>query len=153
VTGYRVAVRVDQPGITPAARARLRRVAARALSVQHVPAQSELSVVLTNDDRIRALNREFRDTDTPTDVLSFAQQEGDAFQAPGDAPPHLGDVVISLQTAERQAREHGIAFDDELAHLLVHGILHLLGYDHERVVDARAMRAREEAILGHVHHH
>ena len=108
--------------------------------------------MLTGDDTLRALNRDYRATDAPTDVLSFAQSEGDAFARPDDAPRHLGDVVISIDTARRQADEHAIALHDEVGHLLVHGILHLLGYDHERAEDERVMRAREDAILGAPHH-
>jgi probable rRNA maturation factor len=149
---YRVAVRtqVRAPDVHTRALAALAR---RALSAEAVAAGSELSVVLTDDRRIQELNREYRGTDAPTDVLSFAQAEGVAF-AVGDAVlAPLGDVIISLDTARRQATEYGLALSDELAHLLVHGILHLLGYDHERARDAKAMRAREDAILGEAHHH
>ena len=149
---YHIDARSDAriaPGVLPA----LRRIAARALKREAVASSSELSLLVTTDERIRELNREFRDKDAPTDVLSFPQSEGGAFARPVDAPPHLGDVVISLPTAERQAREHDIALDDELAHLVVHGILHLLGYDHERPADAKVMRAREDVILGEAHHH
>jgi probable rRNA maturation factor len=129
-------------------------LARRALSAEGVADGSELSVLLTDDDTIRRLNREYRGTDAPTDVLSFAQLEGDAGARPsaGDAS-HLGDVVISLETARHQAVEYGLSLDDEVAHLLVHGILHLLGHDHELPEEAERMREREEAILGPAHHH
>lgn len=91
-------------------------------------AEAELSVVLTDDDEIHQLNRDYRDRDRPTDVLSFAQREGeDVFD-----DSLLGDVIISVPTAERQARERRHSLREELLELLVHGILHLLGYDHER---------------------
>lgn len=108
--------------------------------------------MLTDDAAIRDLNRRYRRRNVPTDVLSFAQREGAAFARPGDAAPHLGDVVISVETARRQAREHRLALREEVAHLLVHGILHLLGYDHVRKRDEAVMRAREDAILGRAHH-
>jgi probable rRNA maturation factor len=132
----------------------LERVAAHALSLEHVGRPVELSVVITDDPAIRALNRDYRETDTPTDVLSFSQAEGEAFAVPDGETPHLGDVIISLETARRQADAVGLALQDEMAHLLVHGILHLLGYDHESGDEEVVMRAHEDAILGaHAHHH
>jgi probable rRNA maturation factor len=141
----------DAAGVDTAA---LERLAARALAAEGVSAPHELSVVLADDALIRELNRTHRDTDAPTDVLSFSQREGPAFAAPEGTAPHLGDVVVSLETARRQAAEHGVAYADEVEHLLVHGILHLLGYDHEAAQEEAAMRAREDAILsGAPHHH
>ena len=128
-------------------------LAARALEAESVPHPAELSIVLTDDATVQRLNRTYRGADTPTDVLSFAQSEGDEFAAPEGEAPHLGDVIISLDTARRQAAEYGLAPQDEVSHLLVHGILHLLGYDHEQPEDARIMRAHEDAILGEAHHH
>jgi rRNA maturation RNase YbeY len=106
---------------------------------------AELSVVLVDDRRMRRLNREYRGRDRPTDVLSFAQQEG-----PAGAPAGLlGDVVISVPATRRQARERGVRLADEGDRLLVHGLLHLLGYDHEgSVAEARRMQRRERALLG-----
>lgn len=131
----------------------LEQFAARALEAEAVPRPSELSIVLTDDAAVRELNRTYRGTDAPTDVLSFAQSEGDEFAHPLGEAPHLGDVVISLDTARRQAAEYGLALQDEVSHLLVHGVLHLLGYDHEQHDDAEIMRAHEDAILGAAHHH
>lgn len=131
----------------------LERMAAHALAVQKVARPAELSVLLTSDAAIRELNRAYRDTDATTDVLSFSQTEGEAFAVPDGETPHLGDVIISLETASRQADEHSLALQDEVAHLLVHGILHLLGYDHEDSEDEAEMRRHEDAILGaHAHH-
>ena len=109
--------------------------------------------MLADDATVRELNRTYRGTDAATDVLSFAQSEGEAFAQPDGVPPHIGDVVISLDTAPRQAVEYGQALGDEVSHLLVDGVLHLLGYDHEQPDDAAVMRAREDAILGAAHHH
>lgn len=89
----------------------------------------ELSILLVDDAAIQELNRKFRKVDRPTDVLSFSQQEGES----NPLNPHLlGDVVVSVETARRQASEHQLSLDEELTLLLIHGILHLLGFDHER---------------------
>jgi len=131
----------------------LERLAHRALEAEDVARPAELSIVLSGDATVQKLNRDYRDTDAPTDVLSFAQSEGDDFARPDDVSHHLGDVIISVETARRQANEYRLPLQDEVAHLLVHGILHLLGYDHELTEDEQVMRAREDAILGAAHHH
>ena len=106
---------------------------------------AELSVVLCDDAHIQALNRDHRQIDRPTDVLSFAMQEGEG-QLTDD--PVLGDLVISIDTARRQAAELGHSLEHELRVLLVHGLLHLLGYDHETSSgDAEEMRAAEQKLL------
>jgi len=108
-------------------------------------ADGELSVVFCDDTYIRALNRDHRGIDRPTDVLSFAMQEGAELL---DSDPVLGDLVVSIDTAERQATELGHTLDHELRVLLVHGLLHLLGYDHETDADSAAeMRAAEQRLL------
>ena len=130
----------------------LERLAAHALDVEHVAKPAELSVLLADDPTVRALNKTYRDTDEATDVLSFSQSEGEPFaQAPG-ATPHLGDIVISIDTARTQATDFSISLQDEVAHLLVHGVLHLLGYDHEDSAQAEVMRRHEDAILGGARH-
>lgn len=134
-------------------RAKLRALARKALRSEGIAAPAELSIVFTDDATVRALNRDYRGTDAPTDVLSFAQGEGEAFAAVPGASRHVGDVIISVDTARRQAKRYQLTLHDEVAHLLVHGVLHLLGYDHEEAEDARIMRAREDAILGPTHHH
>jgi len=105
---------------------------------------AELSIVLTNDDTIQRLNQEYRSVDRPTDVLSFAQSDGEPF--PGETPI-LGDIVISLDTARRQADERGHPLGHEVRILLVHGLLHLLGFDHEADEDRLVMAAEEESLL------
>ena len=107
----------------------------------------QLSVAVTTDAEIHALNRRYAAEDRPTDVLAFSQEEGESFVAPPDQLRHLGDVVISLETAERQAAEAGHDLDAEMAHLLAHGVLHLLGYDHAAPHEERQMRERERAVL------
>lgn len=104
---------------------------------------AELSVLLTDDATIHPLNRDYRGKDAPTDVLSFSQLEGEGLSE----TDVLGDVVISLQTAQRQAEERGHGLDVEVRTLLVHGICHLLGYDHEQDDEAQEMEALERELL------
>ncbi len=100
---------------------------------------AELSVVLCDDARIAELNAAWRGVDGPTDVLSFPQEDAQV----------LGDLVISLDTAARQASERSHGLQDELRILLVHGVLHLLGFDHERDLEAHeVMAARETELMG-----
>jgi rRNA maturation RNase YbeY len=107
--------------------------------------ECELSLLLTDDAEIQALNKAYRDLDKATDVLSFPQDE-DAVNESGDTL--LGDVVISVETAARQAEEHHLSFNEELILLAIHGILHLLGYDHERSPqDARIMQDKTQAVF------
>jgi len=102
-----------------------------------------LSVEFVGDHRMRRLNAQYRGRDMTTDVLAFAMREG-----PGPSSPLLGDVVISVPQAIRQAAEQGHSIQRELATLLIHGILHLLGYDHERSAsEARRMQRKEWALL------
>lgn len=103
---------------------------------------SELSLALVRDAEIHRLNREWRGKDRPTDVLAFSLREGPF----GDLHESLGDVVISLETAARQARENGLSLGEEIDRLLVHGILHLAGYDHEiSAEEERRMKRKERA--------
>lgn len=105
---------------------------------------SDLSVAFVDDERMRELNRDWRGKDRPTDVLSFSQLEGE--DMPGEAVL-LGDVVVSVDTLQRQAREGGWTDEEELVRLLLHGLLHLLGHDHEVEDDAAAMRAEEKRLV------
>ncbi|MCM2359892.1 MAG: rRNA maturation RNase YbeY [Geobacteraceae bacterium] len=102
---------------------------------------SELSVAIVGDRTIRRLNREYLGRDKTTNVISFAMQEGDF---PGLNPSLLGDVVISAATCAREAGEGGVSFDARLCFLLLHGILHLTGYDHERSGETEARRMEEK---------
>lgn len=104
----------------------------------------ELSIVLTDDEHIRVLNRDFRQKDSPTDVLSFGQMEEEFFVSP---IPILGDLVISLETAARQAAERGHPLAAEVRILLVHGLMHLLGHDHLDDGDRIDMAAAENELL------
>jgi rRNA maturation RNase YbeY len=144
-----VALRCETGRARPYA-ARLRADARRLMALVGVEA-CELSIVIADDSFVHALNREFRGKDRPTDVLSFSQlEQSEPEQADSVVPAAgtaLGDVVISLDTACRQARRLGVTRAARLRTLLVHGLLHLLGYDHERsVAEARRMFAREREL-------
>nr|PZM93818.1 MAG: rRNA maturation RNase YbeY [Pseudomonadota bacterium] len=137
----RVFINVEHPRGAYAARV-LRTRAREFLSKLGLDA--ELSILLTTDEAIRRLNRDFRGIDRATDVLSFPA--GDPL--PGQAP-FLGDLAISLDTARRRAREDGRPLSRELARYLAHGLLHLLGYDHEvSEQEARRMAEMEASLLG-----
>jgi len=138
----------------------LEKVTARAVSLEAespetespeaVSPDQEVSILLVDDAAIRELNSLYRGIDAPTDVLSFAMNEdtaeGEGFTVMED-DNILGDVVISLETASRQAEEYGHSLEREVGFLAVHGVLHLLGYDHAGDRDTARMRAREEEVL------
>src|SRR5882724_1294740 len=105
----------------------------------------ELAIVLTDDSAIRSLNRDWRSKDKPTNVLSFpARRNG------RETPHHLGDIVIAYQTTTREAEAERKPFLHHLAHLAVHGFLHLIGYDHEADEEAEAMEGLEIAVLARI---
>lgn len=105
------------------------------------PDGSELSVTIVGDRTIRRINREYLAKDRPTNVISFSLREGDFG---GITPGALGDVIISADTAAREAEEGGQLFYERLVFLLLHGILHLCGYDHERSGEAEARRMKKK---------
>jgi probable rRNA maturation factor len=117
------------------------------LDFEDFTADSEVSVTFTDNEKIHVLNREYRDVDRPTDVLSFPLYEGEELgQAFG--PVVLGDIVLSLEKAKAQAEEYGHSFEREVAFLTVHSTLHLLGYDHETSEeDETDMFRRQNAIM------
>lgn len=107
----------------------------------------ELSVSFVTDEEIRQINREFREKDKATDVLSFSQFEGEPMPTPDGVQP-LGDLIVSVETARKQSAEIGHSEEYELNRLLVHGLFHLLGYDHEvSAEEERIMQEREDALL------
>lgn len=118
--------------------------AAAAALGEAVPALCELAVILTDDAAIRLLNKQWRGIDRPTNVLSFPASGA---AAPSGAPQILGDVVMAFECLEREAKEAGKPMTAHLAHLTVHGVLHLFGYDHEREDEADAMERLETHIL------
>jgi probable rRNA maturation factor len=93
--------------------------------------KAALTITFIRDRAMRKLNRDYRGIDKPTDVLSFAYHESTGFSEPETEPDHLGDVVISVETAAAYARKSSLTFDREIDHLIIHGTLHLAGYDHE----------------------
>lgn len=123
----------------------LRRIAQKILSVSGFP-DAELSILILDNAGIQEINRDYLQRDRPTNVISFAMQEG---EGGGLQPLLLGDVVISAERAAADAVEADIPFEHELVFLLLHGILHLLGYDHERGTEdqARLMEAREREVF------
>ena len=107
--------------------------------------EAELSILLVDDAAIARLNRQYLSRPGPTNVIAFAMREGEFADV---SPQLLGDVVISVDTAEREGNESGIALEDRLDELLVHGILHLFGYDHEKNnADARVMAEKSTALM------
>jgi len=109
-------------------------------------APASVGVILTGDAEQRQLNRTYRGKDSPTNVLSFALTEPGA-PLPAGSPVLLGDVVLAFETVAREAAEQDKPLADHLRHLVVHGVLHLLGFDHETDTEAAIMEARETAIL------
>jgi len=123
----------------------LKKVAARILSALECPEGTELSVTVVGDRSMRGINRTYLGKDRPTNVISFSQREGDCN---GMSPDMLGDVIISADTSAREAEQAGMPPYDRLCFLLLHGILHLCGYDHERSGEKEAARMeKKEADL------
>lgn len=128
----------------------LRRVVERTLDIEKLDSPAELSVVITDAGTIRQLNREYRGEDEDTDVLAFALREdaeATSFVTPPDDMSHLGEVLVSYPQAELQAKERGHPVGRELALLVAHGVLHLLGHDHGDEASAARMKAAEEKVL------
>lgn len=123
------------------------------LMVEDIDDDAEATLVFVDDNEIRELNYQYREKNCPTDVLSFAILEENDEEPDFEDPIGemlLGDIVISLERAVVQAEEYGHSFERELAFLTVHGILHLLGYDHETEEEEKLMFARQEEILAHL---
>ncbi len=108
----------------------------------------EVSIWITDEAELHALNRTYRGVDRSTDVLSFGEDKSTTFVSAPGQPHHLGDLAVSYPHVVRQAEEYGHSRRRELSYLVTHGLLHLLGYDHERPEDAEVMRRREEELLG-----
>lgn len=144
-----VLIKNDQNKIkmTPDLRRLVKRAVLAVLDFEDFGRRAEVSVTFTDNEGIHALNREYRNVDRPTDVLSFPLSDGEDYDTDGDAVL-LGDIVISLERAQTQAEEYGHSFEREVAFLTVHSMLHLLGYDHETSPDdERDMFARQDEIL------
>ena len=129
----------------------MRRVAQTVLKAEGVAPPYELSLVFTDSEKVRQLNRDYRGVDEPTDVLAFymlpQKEADDSFALPPDGVARLGEVIISYPQAVEQSKEQGHSPERELALLIIHGILHLLGYDHEEPEEEAKMRAKERELL------
>lgn len=109
---------------------------------------AEVSITFTDNEHIHEINREYRKVDRPTDVISFALNEGDEPEIEGGAPVNvLGDIIISVEKAVEQAKDYGHSVEREVAFLTVHGMLHLLGYDHMEEEDRKEMRQEEDFVM------
>lgn len=140
----------DSFPITYSLKMLVRRAVLASLEYEGFGADTEVSLTFTDDEGIRAINAQFRNIDKPTDVLSFplTDYEGVDFPVADEPETSLGDIVISLERAQQQAREFGHSFEREVAFLTVHSMLHLLGYDHvESEEDDAEMRRRQREIL------
>ena len=141
----------DKLTVTASLRGLIRRAVNSALKYEDFPYDAEVSVTLVDNEGIRTLNAEYRDIDRATDVLSFPMYEGgeiDETDVLEGEPISIGDIVLSLERAEEQAREFDHSFEREVAFLCVHSVLHLLGYDHELgEAEEKDMFARQEEVL------
>lgn len=109
---------------------------------------AEVSITFTDNEHIHEINRKYRKVDRPTDVISFALNEGDEPEIEGGAPINvLGDIIISVEKAVEQAKDYGHSVEREVAFLTVHGMLHLLGYDHIDEAERKEMRAEEDFVM------
>lgn len=126
----------------------LQRIAEIALGEQDPVFSATVGLLITDDETIRGLNLRYRAQDRVTDVLAFQMlDERDGFVSPPSLPPHLGDVVVSYPRAAIQAAEYGHSVEEELDRLVVHGLLHLLGYDDEDEQKRQEMWTQQEALL------
>jgi len=132
----------------------LEAVARQVLAAENISAKTEMGLVIATGERVRQLNRDYLGEDEPTDVLAFSAREEAADQSPFIQPPdgvlHLGEVIISYPQAVIQAEERRHPLKKELAILLIHGLLHLLGYEHDELEPERRMRAREAELLSRI---
>ena len=133
----------------------LQNIVEQILIAQEVSPDVELGLVIARQERVRELNQSYRGKDEPTDVLAFSTREEikadfPPFVMPPDGISHLGEVIISYPQAVRQAEEHQHSIKDEIIILIIHGVLHLLGYEHDKPEMERLMRAREAEIFGHI---
>lgn len=130
---------------SPVKEAGLKRCICRILAAEGY-ADYDLTLILADSVCLRRLNKKYRSIDKTTDVISFAMLEG---EAPPVADANLGDIYISLPRTRRQAREYRVSFEEELKRLVIHGLLHLLGYDHIRPSQAKKMRRQEETYISY----
>ncbi|MBU9712062.1 rRNA maturation RNase YbeY [Evansella tamaricis] len=122
-------------------------VMSTAIKMEKVAENVEISLTFVDDKRIQEINRDYRGIDKPTDVLSFALNEGDETEFEQGIPELLGDIIISVPRAEEQAKDYGHSLEREFCFLAVHGFLHLVGYDHDKEETEKQMFSRQEEIL------
>lgn len=140
----------EEQQVSPEILAIMEKAAAYCLKLEHIDeARSEISVTFVSGEEIRALNRDYRDTDKVTDVLSFPQFD-DLNDIPDFGEICLGDVVVCKERAMEQAEEFGHSFEREIIYLFTHSILHLLGYDHMEPGEKAEMRTKEEEVMTHL---
>jgi probable rRNA maturation factor len=125
----------------------VRKVLETGLKVLAVKDPVEISVTFVDNETIRTLNRDYRGVDQVTDVLSFAQEEGAEFIQLQGAPRMLGDIIIALERAVEQSNEYNHSLEREVGYLTAHGLLHLLGYDHQTEEERHKMRELEELVM------
>lgn len=128
---------------------KINQVAAICLREEQLPEDVEVDLLFVDNEAIREMNLEYRDKDSPTDVLSFPMYEPDE-EIDDEEEVLLGDIVISLERAQEQCEEYGHSLEREVMYLLVHGLLHLAGYDHMEEEDKKVMRAQEEKLLAQI---
>jgi probable rRNA maturation factor len=151
MSNYELNLCIDESFQDSIAERRLRKAVAETLAAHGVDAPVELGLVITDDQVVQELNRSYRGLDATTDVLAFALwEQSQDFAMPPNGILHLGEVFISCPQAERQAKEQGHPLERELALLAIHGVLHLLGYDHEDPDEEQKMRAMEEKLLASI---
>lgn len=126
---------------------RIEKVIELVLDSENINVDGEVSILLVDNNRIQALNLEYRDKDVETDVLSFPQYESIKDEGVNDSYLYLGDIVISLEKAKEQANSFGHTFEREILYLVVHSVLHLLGYDHMVDEEKGEMRMKEKEIF------
>jgi len=136
----------DQFEITESIKQVINGAVGKVFEIESIDPQVEVSILFVDNEGIRILNRNFRNKDTATDVLSFPQYN-DLSEIEKDPEPNLGDIVLSLERTQEQAAEYGHSFERELGFLTVHSMYHLLGYDHDTDAHTKAMREKEEAVL------
>ena len=148
-----IEINYNNIGELPNEEALIRKVVETVLTEENIKHDLDVYITLTNNEEIHKINKEHRDVDRSTDVLSFPMYERDEInllksEKNTEAEEILGDIIVSIEKVKEQAEEYGHSFERELAYLVTHGMLHLLGYDHMADDEKETMRAREEEILG-----
>ena len=148
----RLSIQIEEPFVGFVAEDWIRQVVETTLVAAGISEPVDIGLVIAGDDTVQNLNRNYRGVDNTTDVLAFAlsqpgSDEGERFVMPPDKTLHLGEIFISYRQAERQAEEQHHPLERELALLVIHGVLHLLGYEHERPEAEERMRSMEAKVL------